>query len=1388
MKILAWNVQGAKKHQIREEIRYLIKAKQPDLLFLIETMTGEGYTRKILPQLGFENFDYTLPVNHSGGIWVLWNTKNIMANVLLKEDRAIHMLIFDIISQKFSIISGIYAPAQNGHKDAFWNHLRDLNRIVDMPWCLIGDFNELETPEDKVGGQPVDPSRLTRLPDFLESCQATSLPVLGREFTWKKRVHGHLILEKLDRAIGRSDWCRQYPDCRVMPGPFTCSDHSYLLLDTAPAQFVHRKPLFRYQPHWSHYHEAHSLVRKIWRRQTSGTPMFKFTSNLRRLKSTLKVWNRSKFSNYRTQMEKNTNQLHLVESKLLSNLYSRRLNDWHTRLLKQREKLLLFNKRYWGNFARKKWLVDGDRHSRYFHQSAKSKSNRSSILRIKDASGIWIEDLQGIRHQFLQDFVCRFTTARESLTRLPNSLTSTVVTAEENESLIKPVTDEEIHDAVFQMDPHKAPGSDGFGASFYQDHWASIKEPLCMAIKEFFRTSKLLKAVNHTLIALIPKVANPVTTAQFRPISLCNTIYKIVAKILVNRMKPILQRIIHPAQSAFIPNRTIHDNILIAHEIVNKFKHFTGKKGFVALKLDMEKAYDRIEWDFLLGCLKSLGFHDTWTKWIKECISTVSYSILINNESHGFFKPSRGLRQGDPLSPYLFTICMDVLAKRLFTISLSPKTGLGIKIAPNAVRIPCLLFADDSLLFCKASSQACRTLKEVLDVFCMQSGQLVNFQKSRILFSNNTRNQDKQVVGGFFNIPHSSSFGHYLGCPLFQGRPNPDVFQSLLLKAGAKLDNWKAKCFSKAGRTVLIQSNLESLPTHIMQCYKIPCRVTDKLDSIHREFFWKNSRSDKGLPLIAWDKICRPKMLGGLGLRKSAAVNTAFLAKLAWKFLTQPDNLWVQQMRAKYGAPDSFFVTRPRAKDSWVWKCLLRIRPFFQQGIRWKVGNGQSINFWTDNWCAEENLVSLLRKDPASIPDLDIKVSAFITVEKKWDVAKLSQYVPSTIIQSIQSIPLPITTVADSFCWGYSGSGEFSTKTATWRAHDNIPRNQPKWKFKWIWNIDVAPKIKIFLWQLCHNAISSCGTLLRRGLHLDPLCKTCNLDIEDTEHLFMHCPKARQVWELAVAHRWLPALPFPTTDSPLCEALQLLIQNRYPNIDRVALLLWSIWKSRNGLVFRNEPTSLLGTLLRAKRGWAEWKLRTSSLDKTTTISSSSPHSTHHPLNHHILIGWELPRGGFIKINFDGSKSSEGAAAGFVLRSWQGGFITAGTRFLEDASILVAEATAMRDGIHTALQAGFRCLEVEGDNQIVIKAVQKELQAPWQIAPIIEDIWNLIADCEEVLFRHIYREGNMAADWMAKYGCTMRSHSLISFYSPPCRPFLGLLVDDNLGRTLVRRAT
>ena len=730
---------------------------------------------------------------------------------------------------------------------------------------------------------------------------------------------------------------------------------------------------------------------------------------------------------------------------------------------------------------------------------------------------------------------------------------------------------------------------------------------------------------------------------------------------------------------------------------------------------------------------------------------------------------------------------MNVLALTLQEQSSNSKSGIGIKIAPAAPRIPCLFFADDSLLFCRTTSQACHKLKAILDTFCAQSGQLINFHKSRIVFSKNTCTFDKNVVCGIFNVPHTDSIGTYLGCPMSHGRPHPDLFQKVVVKSTAKLNSWKARCFSKADRVVLIQSNLETLPTHVMQCYKLPTRVTTQLDRINREFFWKNSNSDKGLPLIAWDKICRPKALGGLGLRKSAAVNTAYLAKLGWKFLTQPENYWVQQLTAKYGAPEHFFEARKKQHDSWIWKCMLQTRPFIKQGIRWKVGNGRNINFWTDTWCSNTPLASTLGLDWESLPDAELRVSDFITPEKQWDTAKLQQYLPADLIQQIHSIPLPCSNVTDSFCWGFTGSGEFSVKSATWKAHEGLAHNPPPWKFKWIWKLDVMPKIRIFMWQICHNALPVKGTLFRRGLQIEPLCPLCLAEIEDIDHLFGHCTIANQVWSMAVAHQWLPAQPFIQPAIGICDALHMMAQTKFPWLSRVILLLWSLWKSRNAYVFRNEVPSPMGILLRAKRNWAEWKVRNSTA-LPSHFTLSTPHSTaHHHIQQTQFIGWQLPPGDFIKLNFDGTRSTAGAAAGFVIRSWQGSFITAGTRFLESAPILVAEATALRDGLRTALRRGYRKIEVEGDNMIVIQAVRKQILPPWQIQTIIADIWNLITDCEQVRISHIYREGNMAADWMAKYGCVLKTLTLSVFYYSPSRDFLHILVDDNLGRTLARRA-
>jgi len=202
MKIISWNVQGAKRAQVLLEIQFLKRTHKPNIVFLLETMVNEKKIRHIIPRIGFEHFDFIEPSNHSGGLAVLWNNANIHASILWKEQRAIHMLIHDPSITQNLIISGIYAPAQQRDKDIFWNHLYHLNEVVDLPWCIVGDFKELANPSEKRGGRPQPSTKFARINDFMNTINASTIPTNGSLFTWKKRIHTHLIYERLDRAIG----------------------------------------------------------------------------------------------------------------------------------------------------------------------------------------------------------------------------------------------------------------------------------------------------------------------------------------------------------------------------------------------------------------------------------------------------------------------------------------------------------------------------------------------------------------------------------------------------------------------------------------------------------------------------------------------------------------------------------------------------------------------------------------------------------------------------------------------------------------------------------------------------------------------------------------------------------------------------------------------------------------------------------------------------------------------------------------------------------------------------------------------------------------------------------------------------------------------------------
>jgi hypothetical protein len=226
------------------------------------------------------------------------------------------------------------------------------------------------------------------------------------------------------------------------------------------------------------------------------------------------------------------------------------------------------------------------------------------------------------------------------------------VNAEMNAILTAPYELAEVKTALFQMFPTKAPGPDGFLAHFFQRHWDVCGEEVSKAVLRIVQGNESAACINDTILVSIPKVKSPTLLSQFRPIGLCNVLYKIASKVLANCLKQILPDIVSEEQSAFVPGRLITDNIIAAYECLHFMKRKRSKgNSTCALKLDMMKAYDRVEWSYLEAIMQKLGFSRNWIEVVIGMVKSVSFSVLFNGNKLEEFKPSRGIRQGTLFHP-----------------------------------------------------------------------------------------------------------------------------------------------------------------------------------------------------------------------------------------------------------------------------------------------------------------------------------------------------------------------------------------------------------------------------------------------------------------------------------------------------------------------------------------------------------------------------------------------------------------------------------------------------------------------------------------------------------------------------------------------------------------
>ncbi|XP_038716200.1 uncharacterized protein LOC120009617 [Tripterygium wilfordii] len=590
----------------------------------------------------------------------------------------------------------------------------------------------------------------------------------------------------------------------------------------------------------------------------------------------------------------------------------------------------------------------------------------------------------------------------------------------------------------------------------------------------------------------------------FRPTSLCNVIYKIVAKTIANCLLNIFPLIISESQSTFVPSRLILDNILVAYELLHSLKNrWQGSQAFCALKLYMSKAYDRVEWGFIEVMMVKLGFHPNWVSLILRCVSSVNFSNLINGNSYGSFSPGRCLRQGDPLSPFLFLFCAE----------------------------------DDSLLFCKANMQECDVLHSLLQVYERASGQKINFDKSGAFFSANTCESIRRSISARLGIRQMTNPDRYLGLPVMVGREKRRSFYHLKERVVARIRGWKEKFLSQPGKETLIKVVAQSIPTYTMSVFRLPNSFFEELMVVLNKFWWR-SNGGKGICWAKWRHLCHPKSKGAKYFPNCDFMRASVGSNLSWSWRSLCEGSEVLEKgltwRVGNGQDISIWFDKwiPRP---WNFGPITQINPCLGH-----LGVHHLIDFRKGCW--DEHFMRQI------LLPVDVKAILEIPLGDVRARDSRRRYFEPKGIYTVKSG----YRVLEEWNQFHKNDASSSSRTSMgiWNA---------------IWGARVPPKIKTFMWRLCNDYIPTFENLKRRGIPVQHECLLCGRDRESAFHLFILCPWVHQAYfkaGLPHTHEYHPR------SSVMLWVDGLVHNMNTKTLSRMLVFLWQLWNVRNSVLHR----------------------------------------------------------------------------------------------------------------------------------------------------------------------------------------------------------------------------
>ncbi|XP_019151891.1 PREDICTED: uncharacterized protein LOC109148613 [Ipomoea nil] len=532
------------------------------------------------------------------------------------------------------------------------------------------------------------------------------------------------------------------------------------------------------------------------------------------------------------------------------------------------------------------------------------------------------------------------------------------VSQAQNDDLIRPFDKTGIKAAWTAMFPDKAPGPDGMNPGFYQNYWDVVGEDVSDFIVNCLNTRTFPANLNDTDIVLIPKKKISELVSHLRPIALSNVIYRIMAKMISARMKPLMNEIISDTQSAFTPGRLITDNILVAAE---KFYHYyynrhSLKEKFMAVELREAK-------------IKKAEV-------IKQCLTRYE--------------------------------------------------GL--------------------------------------------SGQVVNYHKSSICYSKNTRDDDRNDVAHILGVNQAPNYGKYLGLPAFIRRNKKAAFSYIEDKIRQRVVSWNKKLLSQAGKEVLLKSVAQAMPTFSMSVFLLPMGICTAIERTMNRYWW-GSGNDCGIHWKAWDKMCIPKKHGGLGFKELHAFNyLAMLGKQAWRLLTKPESLVSKVYKARYYPKGTFYDACVGNNPSFCW--LMAAHDMVCRGIRRRIGNGNTTLIWDHPWLQDQHEPKIHTEKPVHLNGATVK-GLMDPETQTWDPDILTYIFDPIDIPRILKIPIS-SDYDDMWYWYGDQGGNYTVKNG-YRAIIGDYRHTTSGFDNWLglWKLKIPPKWKTFLWRALNDILST---------------------------------------------------------------------------------------------------------------------------------------------------------------------------------------------------------------------------------------------------------------------------------------------------------------------------